>query len=92
MIVSQRAGRDLQEAHAWIARDNPQAAARVIERLFEVMERLEQRELTGPRVRILGNRLTRRSSVPPFRIYYRERGDEIEIIRVYHQARRPIEQ
>jgi plasmid stabilization system protein ParE len=56
------------------------------------MELLESRQLRGPRVRITGNQLTRRWPVPPFRIYYRELADEIEIIRVYHQARRPVEQ
>jgi plasmid stabilization system protein ParE len=29
--------------------------------------------------------------VPPFRIYYQRRADELLIVRVYHQKRRPIE-
>jgi plasmid stabilization system protein ParE len=33
----------------------------------------------------------RRGRVPPYRIYYRVRGQELQVIRVYHQARRPIE-
>jgi toxin ParE1/3/4 len=92
MIVSPQARRDLEQAHAWIARDNPRAADRTLDRLFEAMERLEAGELTGPRVRIVGSVLARRWSVPPYRIYYRERGDEIEILRVHHQARHPIEE
>ncbi len=91
MILGPRARRDLDEAYGWIARDNPRAPARTIERLFDVMDRLESRELIGLRVRITDDQLVRRWSVPLYRIYYRERGDQIEVVRVYRQARRPIE-
>jgi hypothetical protein len=32
-----------------------------------------------------------RGPVPPYRIYYRKSADVFEVVRVYHQARRPIE-
>ncbi len=92
MILAPQARRDLEEAYGWIARDRPSAAARLMERLFEIMDRLESGELTGPLVRIADDQLARRWSVPPYRIYYREHGDEIEVLRVYHQTRRPIEE
>ena len=63
----------------------------MIERLFQAMDQLEAREFSGPQVRIIGEQATRRWSVPPFWIYYRWVGDEILVVRVYHQARRPIE-
>ena len=82
----------LAEAYEYIAQDSREAATRVLERLVAIVEHLEVGELQGPEVRLSDGRRVRRWSVPPYRIYYQRTSRRLAIVRVYHQARRPIEQ
>ncbi|PYM46503.1 MAG: hypothetical protein DME14_18060 [Candidatus Rokuibacteriota bacterium] len=43
-------------------------------------------------VRLRDGRRVHSWPVPPYRVYYRKSADVLEVVRVYHQARRPIEQ
>ena len=71
----------------YIAQDNPGAAARMVLRLVQAVERLKTHPGMGRPGRVSG---TRELVVPgtPYVIPYRVRGDSIEIIRVLHSARR----
>jgi plasmid stabilization system protein ParE len=53
-------------------------------------EQLAQRAFEGPEQRLRSGLLVRSWPLPPYRLYYRRRDDSLEILRVYHQARRPI--
>jgi toxin ParE1/3/4 len=79
--------RNLDEAAAWIARDNPKAATRVVQRIRHATERLETHPESGRPGRIEG---TRELVVPglPYILPYRLRQDRVEILRVLHAARR----
>jgi toxin ParE1/3/4 len=88
--LSAAARRDLEEVYAFIAADNDSAAERVVRRLLGVMEQLATGELNGPEVRLENGRLVRRWSVPPYRVYYRRTSLRTTIVRIYHQARRPL--
>jgi len=48
------------------------------------------KEFDGPVPRLRSGALVRSWAVAPFRIYYQRQPDELLIVRVYHQARRPI--
>jgi plasmid stabilization system protein ParE len=82
---------DLREIYAYISRDSPLAADRVIDRLGEVFGRIASGELQGPIVRLRGGVRAQAWPVPPHRVYYSRDGGETIILRVYHQARRSIE-
>jgi plasmid stabilization system protein ParE len=60
------------------------------ERIFEIIERLAVREMEGPEQRLRTGQIVKSWPVPPVRIYYQRTLDVLEIVRVYHQARRPI--
>jgi plasmid stabilization system protein ParE len=47
-------------------------------------------EFDGPVSRLQSGAVVRSWGVPPFRIYYQRYPDELLIVRVYHQARKPI--
>jgi plasmid stabilization system protein ParE len=92
IIFSPAARRDLDTAIEYVARESPRAARGLLDRLDRVLQLLADGSLKGPAVRIRSGRQAHRWSVPPFRLYYRRSRDELFVIRVYHQARRPIEQ
>lgn len=79
--------RNLDETAAYIARDNPGAASRVVERLRQAADRLARYPDSGRPGRVAG---TRELIVPGLRLIlpYRVRRRRIEILRVLHAARR----
>lgn len=86
-----RARHDLAEALQLIASESPDAAERTRQRLITVIQYLVAGDLTGPQVTLSDGRIAHRWSVRPYWIYYRFRGRRMEVLRIYHQARRPIE-
>jgi toxin ParE1/3/4 len=91
IVVSPQAGKDLREAYEFIHKDNPIAADRVLAHIVEVIGMLASEAVMGREVLLRDGRRVKTWPVPPYRIYYRVRGQELQVIRVYHQARRPIE-
>jgi toxin ParE1/3/4 len=79
--------RNLDETATYIARDNPGAASRVVQRLRQATERLARYPDSGRPGRVAG---TRELIVPglPFILPYRVRQKRIEILRVLHASRR----
>jgi len=71
----------------YIARDNPEAAARVVTAIAETLGRLARYPALGRAGRVTG---TRELVVPgtPYIVPYRVRGDAVEILRVFHAARK----
>ena len=79
--------RDLAAARAFIARENPTAADRQIERVFAAVATL----LDFPEIGRVGRREGTRELVigrTPYIAAYRLRGDAIEILRVLHERQR----
>jgi toxin ParE1/3/4 len=76
------------EAEAdYIARDNPAAAARTVTRISDAVDKLATMPAMGRPGRVPG---TRELVVPgtPYIIPYRVRRGAVEILRVFHGARR----
>jgi plasmid stabilization system protein ParE len=90
VVYSPRAIRDLEEIGAYYrAAASPKIAAAIGERIERVINRLPHHPHAAPRV-------ARRANVRavlvlryPFKIFYRVRGDDIEILHIRHTARRP---
>ena len=90
VVVASEARDDLAAAVAYIAKDNPAAATRLLERIHEVVRLLAEGGLDGPRSALRSGLEVRSWPVPPLRIYYRCEPDAFHILRIYHQSRRPL--
>jgi plasmid stabilization system protein ParE len=88
VTYTEEAVADIVEAVTYLNERNPAAAAKLITE--RCIERLADREFDGPVSRLRSGAIVRSWGVPPFRIYYQRQPDELLILRVYHQARRPI--
>ena len=82
-----RALRNLDDNAEYIARDNPDAAARIVERIATSVERLTTHPASGRPGRVPGTRELV-IAVTPYIVPYRVRGATVEILRVFHAARK----
>jgi toxin ParE1/3/4 len=71
----------------YIAEDNPSAARSVVKKILRAVDLLKKNPAMGRAGRVAG---TRELVVPetPYIIPYRVRGDAVEILRVFHAARK----
>ncbi|MGO9274956.1 MAG: type II toxin-antitoxin system RelE/ParE family toxin [Terriglobia bacterium] len=85
-----RALANLDAEAAFIGRDNPAAAARVVEAIATTVELLAQHARGAARGRTGRVEGTRELVVPdtPYLVPYRVRGHAVEILRVFHGARK----
>ena len=90
VTYTEEAVADIVEATAYLNERNPTVAANLDAQIAQCIERLTDQEFDGPVSRLRSGTVVRSWSVPPFRIYYQRHPDALLIVRVYHQARRPI--
>jgi addiction module RelE/StbE family toxin len=82
-----RAVRDLQEIRAFIAADKPIAASRVTEQIKTSIYRLSEFPLMGRQIRNCDFRVLPVTGIP-YVVYYQIFSDVVEILGVFHGARR----
>lgn len=82
-----RALRNLDEEAAYIAGDDPEAAARIVVRIASNVERLKNHPASGRPGRVPGTRELVVTGTP-YIIPYWVRGETVEILRVFHGARK----
>jgi plasmid stabilization system protein ParE len=91
ITYTEEAVADIVDAITYLNERNPTAAAKLDAEIARCIERLAVREFEGPVSRLRSGTIVRSWAVPLFRIYYQRHGDELLVVlRVYHQARRPI--
>lgn len=90
VLFAPQALEDLTATVEYIAQDDPQAAVRLADRVFEIVDRLAEGELDEPEQRLRSGEPVRSWPVPPLRIYYQRAPDNLAVLRIYHQARDPI--
>ena len=78
---------DLEGIGDYVAKDNPVAAARLVARIFDHVDALNEHPKIGRIGRVSGTREFVVSDTP-FVVPYRVRGDEVEVLAVFHGARR----
>ncbi|MFO1430658.1 MAG: type II toxin-antitoxin system RelE/ParE family toxin [Candidatus Competibacteraceae bacterium] len=78
---------DLRQLRAYIAQDNPQAAARVARRIQQATSRLIDQPALGRPGRVPDTRELIISNTP-YIVAYRITGTTVTILRVLHAARR----
>ncbi len=77
---------DLEDIADYISQDNPEAARRVVSRLWNAVKSLAQQPKMGRPGRVYGTReLVVRDT--PFVVPYRVVDSEIQVLRVLHGAR-----
>ena len=79
--------RELEEIGDYIARDNPSASSRVVSRVFDRVDALADHPESGRSGRIPGTRELVITGTP-FIVPYRIHNDRIEILSIFHGARR----
>jgi len=83
-----RALANLEAEAAFIAEERPEAAAIVVTRIVEAVELPAEQPALGRSGRVVGTRELVVAGTP-YRVPYRVRRDAVEILRVFHTARRP---
>jgi plasmid stabilization system protein ParE len=81
---------DILGAITYLNERNPTAAAELDAEISRCIQRLAAGEFDGPASRLRSGAAVQSWPVTPFRIYYQRHPDQLLIVRVYHQSRRPI--
>ena len=76
---------DVIGAESWVLQ-----SGRLVDRVFEIIDLLAEGGLDGPLTTLRSGVEVRSWPVQPLRIYYRREADELIILRIYHQSRRPL--
>ena len=71
----------------YIAEDNPAAAGRTVQRILRAVKLLEKNPAVGRAGRVAGTRELVVAGTP-YILPYRVRGEAVEILRVFHGARK----
>jgi toxin ParE1/3/4 len=79
--------RDLDAAEKFIAQDNSEAAAKVALTIVKAVSQLKDQPGTGRAGRVPGTRELVIAETP-YIVPYRVKNDVVEILRVYHSARK----
>jgi toxin ParE1/3/4 len=82
-----RALKNHDDEAAYIARDDMEAAMRIVERIASAVDQLARHPALGRPGRVPGTRELVISGTP-YIVPYRVRGDVLEILRVFHGARK----
>jgi plasmid stabilization system protein ParE len=92
IAFSPQAEHDLAAATSYRALHSERSAEQLRARLIRALEFLASGRVSGPPVRHPRYGWVRGWLVPPYRIYYREDrdADVLQVLRVYHHARRPL--
>jgi toxin ParE1/3/4 len=86
IIVAPAAEADAAEIWAYIARDNPTAASRMLGRFDRLFQTLAAQPGAGKSVEMLAPHL-RFIPIGSYLVFYRSLPDEVEISRILHGAR-----
>lgn len=78
---------DLDEIASWIARENRPAAAALVRKVLDTLERLQDHPSSGRWVPEIRQKLYREVIVPPCRIIYRREGNDVLIVHVIRSER-----
>ena len=87
---ARQAAKDIQAALAFWREQQPDAPSKLVEDVLGLAERLAREEFDGPEQRLKTGMIVRSWPLPPYRLFYRRREGVLEVMRIYHQARRPI--
>ena len=82
-----KALRNLEQAHAYISKDDPEAARRTVLKIQGAVSQLVEFPFMGRTGRVEGTRELVISNTP-YLIIYQVKGDAVEILRILHASRK----
>jgi len=85
-----KAEADFAAIIGYLAERNTIAAGELGDRIFAVIDKLARDEFDGPEQTLLSGEVVRSWPVPPLRVYYQRQPRALWVLRIYHQAQRPI--
>ncbi len=88
VVWAEPALQDLDAIADYIALDNPDAAKRLVRKLLETVEQLEEFPESGTRPRELRGTPYRKLTIKPVLVYYRIEEKEIYIVHVVRNERK----
>ncbi len=74
----------------YLLEHSPAAAHQLQIDLAELLAALDAKAFDGPEVRLKTGRLARSWPLSPLRVFYQRRGDELYVVHIHHQRRRPL--
>jgi len=92
IVIAALAKADIDDLRRYIAKDNPAAAKREVARIKAAMKLLSTSVIDGREVCLEDGLSVHIWLVSSYRVYYTRTQNELHVLRVYHQARRPIAQ
>jgi plasmid stabilization system protein ParE len=90
VVFTAEADRDLEEAVSYLLERNPVAAARLVERAFDLARALAEGVFDGPWMTLSDGRRVKSWPLPPYRLFYRRTADVLLVLRFYDQRQRPL--
>lgn len=87
IVWTEPALHDLDALAEYIALDNPLAASRLVQDVFDQTERLQTFPLSGRVPPELPGSVYREVMLPPCRIFYRVEGDKVLILHIMREER-----
>ncbi len=81
---------DIVDAIEYVKEHSPKAAANLDHAISDCVARLADGRFDGPTSTLRSGSIVQSWPIPPFRVYYQRHPDELLIVRMYHQARRPL--
>lgn len=93
IVFAPEAEKDLLAALDFLAARRPAAAAQLLGNVGTLVRGLAAGYFEGPEARLRSGETVRSWPVSPYRLYYQHyqrSHDELRVVRIYHQARRPI--
>lgn len=86
LLISEPALQDLSELYSYVATDNPNAADELVDKIYELCERLTTMPKLGKTREELAIGL-RSFPAKNYNIYYRISTESIEVVRILHNRR-----
>ena len=90
VIFAPEALADLEATVEFIRERDHDAAARLAERVLDLIDELAADSFDGPETELRSGERVRSWPVPPLRVYYRRKDGALQVLRIYHHARRPL--
>ena len=90
VLFAPEAEQDLNSAVDFLTGRSPAAAARLVAGVGSLVQRLADGDFEGPEQQLRSGETVKSWPLSPYRLYYQRTDEALRVVRIYHQARRPI--
>jgi plasmid stabilization system protein ParE len=90
VLFAPEAEQDLNSAVDFLTGRSPAAAARLVAGVRSLVQRLADGDFEGHEQQLRFGETVKSWPLSPYRLYYQRTDEALRVVRIYHQARRPI--